>query len=163
MAKVTTTGFDAVAAETRVGTAPTLPGTVAARLSDGTTQPRKVAWDAVDVSRAGVVQVSGKVVGTTVRAQASVTVTGAALTVTAQSRCVGATAYVAVTAVNTGPAPVSVTLTTPYGAKTVADVAPGKSAYQSFNARAAQISAGTASAAAADGSVPAAYTAVACG
>ncbi|MGI5160095.1 sugar phosphate isomerase/epimerase family protein [Microbispora sp. CA-102843] len=64
------------------------------------------------------------------------------LTVTASSRCVGTSTYVAVTAVNDGDVPVTVTLTTPYGSKTVADVAPGKQAYQSFNARAGQIGAG---------------------
>ncbi|WP_405146371.1 multicopper oxidase domain-containing protein [Sphaerisporangium sp. NBC_01403] len=64
------------------------------------------------------------------------------LTVTASSRCVGTSAYVAVTAVNDGDVPATVTLTTPYGSKTVADVAPGKQAYQSFNARAGQIGAG---------------------
>ncbi|MBB2745557.1 UNVERIFIED_ORG: FtsP/CotA-like multicopper oxidase with cupredoxin domain [Microbispora rosea subsp. rosea] len=74
------------------------------------------------------------------------TVTGASksvpLTVTASSRCVGTSVYVAVTAVNDGDVPATVTLTTPYGTKTVADVAPGKQAYQSFNARAKQIGAG---------------------
>ncbi|RGA00378.1 hypothetical protein DI270_035140 [Microbispora triticiradicis] len=64
------------------------------------------------------------------------------LTVTASSRCVGTSAYVAVTAVNDGDVPADVMLTTPYGSKTVADVAPGKQAYQSFNARAGQIGAG---------------------
>ncbi|MFJ2034354.1 PQQ-dependent sugar dehydrogenase [Streptosporangium sp. NPDC087985] len=64
------------------------------------------------------------------------------LTVTATSRCVGTSAYVAVTAVNDGGVPADVTLTTPYGSKTVANVAPGKQAYQSFNARAKQIGAG---------------------
>ncbi|MFI7035170.1 OmpL47-type beta-barrel domain-containing protein [Microbispora rosea] len=64
------------------------------------------------------------------------------LTVTASSRCLGTSVYVAVTAVNDGDVPATVTLTTPYGTKTVADVAPGKQAYQSFNARATQIGAG---------------------
>ncbi|MGI5160099.1 multicopper oxidase domain-containing protein [Microbispora sp. CA-102843] len=64
------------------------------------------------------------------------------LTVTASSRCVGTSTYVAVTAVNDGNVPVTMTLTTPYGSKTVADVAPGKQAYQSFNTRAGQIDAG---------------------
>ena len=64
------------------------------------------------------------------------------LTVTASSRCVGTSVYVAVTAVNDGDVPADITLTTPYGSKTVVDVAPGKQAYQSFNARAGQIGAG---------------------
>ena|GEM_PF-4754358 len=65
------------------------------------------------------------------------------LTVTAQSRCVGATAHVAVTAVNNGTVPATITLSTPYGSRTVADVAPGSQAYQSFNARTAQLTGGT--------------------
>ncbi|WP_328854357.1 family 43 glycosylhydrolase [Microbispora hainanensis] len=65
------------------------------------------------------------------------------LTVTAASRCVGSSAYVAVTAVNDSGVPATITLTTPYGSKTVADVAPGKQAYQSFNTRAGNIDAGT--------------------
>jgi hypothetical protein len=65
------------------------------------------------------------------------------LTVTASSRCVGTSAYVAVTAVNAGDAPATIELNTPFGKKTVADVAPGKQAYQSFNTRAGQIDAGT--------------------
>ncbi|MFE9664903.1 RICIN domain-containing protein [Microbispora bryophytorum] len=65
------------------------------------------------------------------------------LTVTASSRCIGASAYLAVTAVNNGEVPATVELTTPFGSKTVADVAPGKQAYQSFNTRAGQIDAGT--------------------
>ncbi|GAB3143404.1 ThuA domain-containing protein [Microbispora hainanensis] len=69
---------------------------------------------------------------------------GVPLTVTASSRCVGTSAYVAVTAVNDSDVPATITLTTPYGSKTVADVAPGKQAYQSFNARAGQIGAGKA-------------------
>ncbi len=93
------------------------------------------------------------------------------LTVTASSRCVGSSAYVAVRAVNDGDVPVTVTLTTPYGSTTVADVAPGKQAYQSFNARAGQIGAGkvTVTGTATIGgkrvttSYDAAYTAISCG
>ena len=80
-------------------------------------------------------------------AAASFTVPGApelALTVTATARCVGTTAYVAVTAVNDAAVPANVTLTTPYGSKAVADVAQGKQAYQSFSARAGQIAMGSA-------------------
>ncbi|GLW20108.1 hypothetical protein Mame01_01510 [Microbispora amethystogenes] len=65
------------------------------------------------------------------------------LTVTASSRCVGTSAYVAVTAVNDAEVPATVTLTTPFGAKTVEGVAPAKQAYQSFNSRAGQLAAGT--------------------
>ncbi|GAB3141269.1 hypothetical protein GCM10027161_28160 [Microbispora hainanensis] len=103
------------------------------------------------------------------------TVTGASekvpLTVTASSRCVGSSVYVAVTAVNDGDVPATITLTTPYGTKTVANVAPGKQAYQSFNTRAGQIGAGKATVTGTsliDGkevttSYEAAYTAISCG
>ncbi|MGW5265905.1 ThuA domain-containing protein [Microbispora sp. NPDC004025] len=64
------------------------------------------------------------------------------LTVTAAPRCIGSSVYLAVTAVNDGDAPATIELNTPFGKKTVADVAPGKQAYQSFNTRTAQIDAG---------------------
>ncbi|WP_214104699.1 CBM35 domain-containing protein [Acrocarpospora catenulata] len=64
------------------------------------------------------------------------------LTVTASPRCVGTSTYLAVTAVNDASVPATITLTTPYGSKTVADVAPGKQAYQSFNTRSGQLAAG---------------------
>ncbi|MEU8174261.1 chitobiase/beta-hexosaminidase C-terminal domain-containing protein [Microbispora hainanensis] len=93
------------------------------------------------------------------------------LTVTASSRCVGSSVYVAVTAVNDGDVPATITLTTPYGTKTVADVAPGKQAYQSFNTRAGNIGAGKATVTGTsliDGeevttSYEAAYNAISCG
>ncbi|WP_214106891.1 OmpL47-type beta-barrel domain-containing protein [Acrocarpospora catenulata] len=94
-----------------------------------------------------------------------------ALTVTAQARCVGTTAYVAVTAVNNASVPATITLGTAYGSKTVADVAPGGQAYQSFNTRVKQPAAGTATVTAAatiggrqvTSTYDAAYTAVNCG
>ena len=42
--------------------------------------------------------------------------------------------------------PLTVELSTPYGSRTVADVAPGKSAYQAFNSRARTVPAGIATA-----------------
>jgi hypothetical protein len=135
-----------------------LPAQVTVRLSDGSSQQRRVTWAAVDPATPGTVEISGKVIGTGMAARATVTVAGPPLTVTAQSRCVGSTAYVAVTAVNNGTAAATITLTTPYGSKTVTGVAPGKQAYQSFNSRAAQIPAGTASA----GTISVAYPTITC-
>ena len=94
-----------------------------------------------------------------------------ALAVTAQPRCVGTSAYVAVTAVNNSAVPATVMLSTPYGSTTVAGVAPGKQAYQSFNTRTARLAAGTATATgtATIGDQPVtsthdtAYTAISCG
>lgn len=58
-----------------------------------------------------------------------------AVAVQADVRCLAGKAYVAVRATNDDEVPVDVTLTTPFGARTVADVAPGKNAYQSFPTR----------------------------
>ncbi|MBD8079804.1 S8 family peptidase [Cellulosimicrobium arenosum] len=66
------------------------------------------------------------------------------VTVTAQARCLAGKAYVAVRAQNESGATADVTVTTPYGSKTFADVADGKNAYQSFAVRAASVEAGTA-------------------
>ncbi|NUT48697.1 MAG: glycosylase, partial [Saccharothrix sp.] len=63
--------------------------------------------------------------------------------VEAGTRLIGATTYVSVKAVNTGDVPVTVEIGTAYGSRTVADVAPGKVAYQSFNTRAASVPGGT--------------------
>jgi hypothetical protein len=60
-----------------------------------------------------------------------------AVDASAEVRCLAGTAYVAVRATNEGAVPVDVTLTTPFGSRTATDVAPGKSAYQSFTTRAA--------------------------
>ncbi|MFD4991076.1 GDSL-type esterase/lipase family protein [Cellulosimicrobium cellulans] len=66
------------------------------------------------------------------------------VTVTAQARCLAGKAYVAVRATNGEDAPVDVTLTTPFGTKTFAGVAPGKNAYQSFPVRGTSVEAGEA-------------------
>ncbi|WP_353707730.1 alpha-L-arabinofuranosidase C-terminal domain-containing protein [Cellulosimicrobium sp. ES-005] len=66
------------------------------------------------------------------------------LAVEVSPRCLAGKAYVAVRATNGEDVLVSVTLSTPFGQKTVADVAPGKNVYQSFAARATSAPAGTA-------------------
>ncbi len=66
------------------------------------------------------------------------------LSVTAQSRCVSGKAQVMVRAVNDGDVKADVVVETPFGTKTFKNVAPGKSASQSFNSRAVSIDAGAA-------------------
>lgn len=66
-----------------------------------------------------------------------------AVEVQARTQCVGANAYLSVSVRNTDEVPLTIELVTPYGSRTVADVAPGKSAYQSFNTRLASVPAGT--------------------
>lgn len=68
---------------------------------------------------------------------------GPELNVAADARCLGGTAYVAVRATNVEDAAVDVDVTTPFGARTFTDVAPGKNAYQSFNTRADELEAGS--------------------
>jgi len=66
------------------------------------------------------------------------------LAVEATPRCLAGKAYVAVRATNGEDVPVTVTLSTPFGERAFADVAPGRSAYQSFPARAPSAPTGTA-------------------
>ena len=77
-----------------------------------------------------------------------VTVTEAApaldITTTGRTQCMGSKVYVAVQALNGEDVPVSIMLVTPFGEKTFASVAPGKSAYQAFSSRAGAVAAGTA-------------------
>ncbi|GFJ85042.1 hypothetical protein [Phytohabitans houttuyneae] len=66
-----------------------------------------------------------------------------AVDIQARAQCVGTSAYVSVNVRNTDEVPLTVELVTPYGSRTVSGVAPGKAAYQSFNARRATVPAGT--------------------
>ncbi|MFI7661291.1 family 43 glycosylhydrolase [Micromonospora parva] len=66
------------------------------------------------------------------------------VTVTASTRCVGGTAYVAVQARNDHDALVGVSMETPYGSRSFAAVAPGANAYQSFTTRTGSVPAGSA-------------------
>nr|BFE61206.1 hypothetical protein GCM10020063_057320 [Dactylosporangium thailandense] len=71
--------------------------------------------------------------------------TGPELTVAVEARTqrIGGTVYVSVNARNDDSVPLTIELVTPYGSRTVEGVAPGKSAYQAFNSRAASVPAGT--------------------
>ncbi|MGQ5261479.1 beta-L-arabinofuranosidase domain-containing protein [Micromonospora sp. ZYX-F-536] len=64
--------------------------------------------------------------------------------VRAHTRFIGANAHVSVTAHNADNVPLTIELSTPYGSRTVADVAPGKAVYQAFNARGTSVPAGSA-------------------
>jgi uncharacterized protein len=64
--------------------------------------------------------------------------------VQARSHCIGANAYVSVSARNAGAVPLTIELITPYGSRTVTGVGPGKVAYQSYNTRSRTVPAGTA-------------------
>ncbi|MGW6006371.1 RICIN domain-containing protein [Oerskovia enterophila] len=60
-----------------------------------------------------------------------------------RAQCTGRTATLSVRAVNTSDVPLDVVVTTPLGTKTFQGVAPGKSASQTFSARAQTLTAGT--------------------
>jgi len=74
---VSVSSVSAINVTTVAGTAPTLPATVTATMSDGTTTTPAVTWAAVTASQyaaAGTFTVSGTVAGTTIAASATVTV-----------------------------------------------------------------------------------------
>lgn len=66
-------------------------------------------------------------------------------TVEVTARCLAGTAYVAVRATNTDEQTAAIVLSTPFGDRTYAAVAPGGNAYQSFSSRAAEVDAGAVS------------------
>ncbi|WP_251152795.1 family 16 glycoside hydrolase [Cellulosimicrobium sp. Marseille-Q4280] len=90
-----------------------------------------------------------------------------AVDATAQVRCLAGKTYVAVRATNADTVPADITLTTPFGTKTVTGVQPGASAYQSFATRATSVEAGAAQVSASgDGrtaQLDVAYDAASCG
>ena len=151
----TVTTVDPVEVTTAVGTAPALPATVTVQYNDGSrASGTPVTWDAVDpadYAGEGTFEVAGAVEGTDLRARAIVTVGAGGgsepsldVVVEAVPRCLAGKAYVAVRATNGEDVPVAVTLSTPFGEKAFAEVAPGKSAYQSFAVRASSVEAGEA-------------------
>ncbi|WP_430784182.1 Ig-like domain-containing protein [Actinoplanes sp. G11-F43] len=83
--------------------------------------------------------------------------------VQAKTQCTGGKVYVAVTAHNVGDEPKNIELITPYGTRTVLNVAPGKSAYQAFNSRLAVLPAGSATVRTGDVELSAPYPALSCG
>ena len=93
------------------------------------------------------------------------------MTALASTRCVAGKVTLVVTATNDSDVPVALSLTTPFGSKQIASVAPGKSSSTAFTTRAATIADGQATVVASanvDGedvsvTVPATYAAKACG
>ncbi|MEJ3744902.1 Ig-like domain-containing protein [Actinomycetes bacterium KLBMP 9797] len=142
-----------------VGELPYLPDKVAVSYNDGSrdNQAIGVDWDFDEniVNTPGRYTVVGDLIlpdyvseaGTT-RTTLTLTVGEGApawhVTVQARTQCTGGNAYVSVSARNDEDVPLTIELVTPYGSRTVPGVAPGKSAYQAFNARAASVPAGTA-------------------
>ncbi|MBN0038579.1 family 43 glycosylhydrolase [Cellulosimicrobium cellulans] len=158
-----------VALDVEIGTTSVdLPATVTATFRDGHTEQVAVAWDHVDLgqlTRPGdTVTVEGRLAnGAGTPAVATLTAVGdpqtqVPLEVELSPRCLAGKVYLAVRATNAGDVPVDVTLTTPFGERSFADVAPGKSAYQSFATRTTSVAAGTVTVAGwVDGGTPTSY------
>jgi hypothetical protein len=68
---------------------------------------------------------------------------GVELDVEVSPRCLAGRVYLAVAATNASAVPADVTLSTAYGSRTVAGVAPGAAAYQAFPVRATSLAAGS--------------------
>lgn len=89
------------------------------------------------------------------------------LTPSASIRCVGGKVYIAAAVSNDDDVPADVTITSTYGTKTFADVAPGKHAFAVFTTRAASIAEGSVQVEGAGGDLAysgtAAYAAKTCG
>ncbi|MGN9911340.1 beta-L-arabinofuranosidase domain-containing protein [Phytohabitans sp. LJ34] len=66
-----------------------------------------------------------------------------AVEVQVRTQVIGGNTYLSVSVRNADDVPLTIEIATPYGSRTVPDVAPGKSAYQSFNTRRATVPAGT--------------------
>lgn len=140
--RTTTLVTDAVAlyaAAEEIGSVSVPSGEVARVTWDGLDAGALHAWVVTATSAGGGTAVSPVTTFTTASAQ-----DGLVVSTTARSQCLAGKAYVAVRALNADTVPVDVTLSTPYGERTVTGVQPGASAYQSFAVRSTQVAAGSA-------------------
>ncbi|MNW64489.1 hypothetical protein D3C74_427790 [compost metagenome] len=103
-------------------------------------QPGEVAAGSIATATVDVTAEDGTTSTSTI---AFVTQTDLGVESTVRAQCTGRTATLSVRAVNTSDTPLDITLTTPLGTKTFQAVAPGKSASQTFSARAQTLTAGT--------------------
>jgi hypothetical protein len=152
-----------VAVETTAGEAPALPETVTVSYEDarfGATQiERAVTWDAIDPSAyaaEGSFTMTGVVEGVlpdqqfstghadTPRAQATVTVLppSLALETVSSTRCVAGKVHIVASIRNADDEPADITVTSPYGTKTVTGLAPGSTASVVFTTRQTTVPAG---------------------
>ncbi|WP_198408940.1 discoidin domain-containing protein [Micromonospora maris] len=164
--EMSTGGISIQGAETfeqavEVGELPWLPEKVSVSYNDGSrdNQAIGVEWnfDENIVNVPGRYTIIGDLILPPYVSQAGATRTTLTLTVgnppetptwdvevQASTRCTGRNVYVTVNARNAGDVPLTIELVTPYGSRTVADVASGKSAFQAFNTRATSVPAATA-------------------
>ncbi|RKS93110.1 Ig-like protein group 4 [Microbacterium sp. AG790] len=140
----------AIDLSTTVGTAPTLPQATLTTVS-GQQRTVDVAWDTVapaSYAQPGTFTVRGVAQDDSrMPVEATVTVTSVVqVTVSTTSRCVAGAVVLVVTAANEDGAPATVSVTTPYGARTIA-LAPGTTASSAFSTRLGSMPAGNVSAA----------------
>ncbi|WP_246567696.1 Ig-like domain-containing protein [Polymorphospora rubra] len=154
-------GAETFAQSVDVGELPYLPSKVEVSYNDGSrdNQAIGVDWDLDEsvVDTPGRYTVVGDLILPDYVSQAGTTRTTLTLTVgdppqnpawdvevQAYTQCIGSNVYLRVNARNADDVPLTLELVTPYGSRTVSDVASGQSAYQAFNARARSVPAGTA-------------------
>ncbi|GAB3974292.1 Ig-like domain-containing protein [Plantactinospora veratri] len=154
-------GAETFQQDVEVGELPYLPERVEVSYNDGSrdNQAIGVDWDFDEsvVDTPGRYTVIGNLVLPDYVSEAGTTRTTLTLTVgdppeepawdvrvQTRTQCIGGNAYLSVNAVNAEAVPLTIALVTPYGSRTVAEVAPGKAAYQAFNARTSAVPAGTA-------------------
>ncbi|MFI6761274.1 Ig-like domain-containing protein [Micromonospora sp. NPDC050417] len=154
-------GAEAFEQTVEVGELPYLPNKVEVSYNDGSrdNQAIGVDWDFDEsiVDTAGRYTIVGDLILPEYVGQAGATRTTLTLTVgdvpepptwdvevQARTQCIGTNAYVSVSARNVDSVPLTIELVTPYGSRTVSDVAPGKSAYQAFHTRSGSVQAATA-------------------
>ncbi|KAA9083756.1 glycosyl hydrolase 53 family protein [Microbacterium radiodurans] len=124
------------------GDAPALPTTVdVLSTADGTVSPAAVSWSLTgdETESGGRVEVEGTTEFGVVTAVIDVV---GAVGIDITPRTLGGRVYLSVAVTNTFDVPVRVVVTTPYGSKTYAEVAPGATVSASANSRSASIPAG---------------------
>ncbi|WP_406080861.1 discoidin domain-containing protein [Micromonospora sp. NBC_00858] len=154
-------GAEAFEQAVEVGELPYLPNKVEVSYNDGSrdNQAIGVDWDFDEniVNTPGRYTIIGDLILPYYVSEAGATRTTLTLTVgdppetpawdvevQARTQCTGTNVYVSVNARNAEDVPLTIELVTPYGSRTVANVAPGKAAYQAFNTRARTVQAGIA-------------------
>ncbi len=99
----------------------------------------------------------------TVNLTVTVTASDAPVSLEASTRCIAGTAYVVARATNDGDEPVDVDIATPYGSRTLADLAPGEASSSAFSSRQPSVEDGVATGSAGGASIEAPFAAAACG
>lgn len=157
---------DELAVSTAAGIAPQLPETAHLVKADGSTEDAPVEWDDVPAesyAQPGTFTVTGVAQDDSRHpVEATVTVSGDRVALTAASRCVAGRTVLVTTVSNLGDESVTAEVTTDYGTRNVTLDA-GDRASQSFTTREADLSAGVTALAVDGEETTASYPAASCG